>query len=388
MTVNVSANAGVSTTVQKRGSYYHICIKYKDAFGKWKCTTESTGLKADIKNKRKAEKICNEVLQKWQDRTARGSDILLADLFVQWLDEVKPLKQPTTYRGYESNMRNHIIPYFLDKRLKLCDLKPKHLNEYYSVKLGEGLNAQTVRHHAENISAAIRMAQENELIRDNPVSLSRKPKVEGHKGKFLNPEQVTALIKSLDGSVVRIPVIIGAFYGLRRAEILGLKWEDVDFVNGVIHIQHSYLQNTGGDYERDGLKNSSSFRTLPMTEYITELLKAQKEHQQLHRERLGEAYKESDNVCTWDDGKIISPNYLTVAFKKILVENNLPVIRLHDLRHSVASNFLNNGFTIVEVQHWLGHSSPSTTLNFYSHISSDQAKKNMGNSMENMILKG
>ena len=108
--------------------------------------------------------------------------------------------------------------------------------------------------------------------------------------------------------------------------------------------------------------------------------------QEERKRTLKSKYIDSDFVCTFDNGKLISPNYLTKKFKAIIKDSNLPQVRLHDLRHSVASNLLINGFSIVEVQEWLGHSSASTTLNFYSHIDSSKSKTAISKSLDNMIF--
>ena len=121
-----------------------------------------------------------------------------------------------------------------------------------------------------------------------------------------------------------------------------------------------------------------------MTESIYHILKKQKRLQEENKTILGSEYINSDFVCTWDNGKIISPNYLTRKFHKIINESSLPKIRLHDLRHSVASNLLNNGFSVVQVAEWLDHSSSATTLNFYAHADKT-SKINIANAMENMI---
>ena len=85
---------------------------------------------------------------------------------------------------------------------------------------------------------------------------------------------------------------------------------------------------------------------------------------------MGDNYIDDDYICTWADGSVIEPNYLSKKFHSIIIKSTLPHIRLHDLRHSTASNLLSMGFSYVEIQQWLGHSQPSTTLNFYSHVDS------------------
>ena len=127
-------------------------------------------------------------------------------------------------------------------------------------------------------------------------------------------------------------------------------------------------------------KTESSNRTLPMTPQVRDVLLKQKQLQQEHRSILERAYYLNDYVCTFDNGKEISPNYLSRTFHKIIVKTDLPSIRFHDLRHSVASNLLNDGFNAVQVAEWLGHSSSTTTLKFYAHIDKT-SKMSIANSL-------
>lgn len=376
----------MTASVQKKGNYYHIYLRYKDTTGKWKSTSISTGLTVSGNNKRKAEQKRLEILHEWENKKSIGSNMLVSDFFKQWLDEIKTTVQPNTYRGYKGNMINHIIPYFSEKRITLRNLKVKHLEEYYRKMIESGLSAQTVKHHHQNISNALKSALRKELISSNPAQIAKTPKAEKFKGDFLNAEQVAELMQRLDKSPIRIPALLGAYYGLRRSEIIGLSWKFVDFENKRITIAQTVLQNTGGDYVRSGTKNDSSYRTLPMSDYIYNTLLQHKAWQEERKRTLKSKYIDSDFVCTFDNGKLISPNYLTKKFKAIIKESNLPQVRFHDLRHSVASNLLINGFSIVEVQEWLGHSSASTTLNFYSHIDSSKSKTAISKSLDNMIF--
>ncbi len=170
----------------------------------------------------------------------------------------------------------------------------------------------------------------------------------------------------------KLLTFLASVYGLRRSEVLGLKWHNVDFENGTIWIRETLQQCTkditGESNYTSETKTESSNRTLPMTQQVREVLLKQKQLQQEHRSILERAYYLNDYVCTFDNGKEISPNYLSRTFHKIIKKTDLPTVRFHDLRHSVASNLLNDGFTTVQVAEWLGHSNSTTTLKFYAHI--------------------
>lgn len=376
----------VTGSLQVKNGIYYAVLNLKDENGKRKQKWISTGL--PIKgNKRRAEKILRDKIQEWDNKIVEYySSISVAEYFEKWLAEIKSEVRPNTYRNYKGNMENHIIPYFKKKGILLQDLKPYHLSEFYRAEHnsnsrlngGKALSSTTIRHHHQNISKALSDAVERGLISVNPATAAKKPKDDRFNGEFLNAQQLDKLLEFAKGSVVELPILLCAIYGLRRSEVLGLKWSHIDFVNGTIWICETLQQSTkemnegltechGSNYVSP-TKTLSSNRTLPMTKKAREALEHQRKKQAKNRALLGNEYIESGYVCTFDNGKEISPNYLTRNFHKIIAESDLPKIRLHDLRHSVASNLLNKGFTVVQVAEWLGHSSSSTTLKFYAHI--------------------
>ena len=251
------------------------------------------------------------------------------------------------------------------------------------IKSGEALSPTTIKHHHQNISKALSDALRRGIIYVNPATAAQTPKAEKFKAEFLNPKQLDALLTLFKGNVVELPITLCAIYGFRRSEVLGLKWHNVDFEKKTITIAETLQQNTGGNYT-DTPKTDSSYRTLPMTDSTDTLLKAHKALQEKKKELMGSYYIESNYVCTWDNGAVISPNYLTKTFHSVIGKSALPQIRLHDLRHSVASNLLDKGFSVVQVQEWLGHGSAVTTLNFYAHADKT-SKTNIANALESML---
>lgn len=379
----------------KNGKYYAVLslktnelnkngkIKYK---AKWICTGYT------VKgNKKKAEQFLREKCCEYDKKNLSSGDMYLCDYFEIWLQEVKKDLRPNTYRGYSGNMKNHIIPYFKPRRVKLQDLKPCDLEDFYKYLMTSGgrldgrsaLSSTTISHIHRTINKAFNDAARKGLVYFNPASVAKTPHREKFKSEFLNQEQVQELIGLFKDSVLEIPVTLCAIFGFRRGETLGLKWKNVDLVNKTITISETLQQHVGGSYTSPP-KTESSYRTLPMPESVCKILKKHKTEQQVNKEILKDAYVDNDYVCTWQDGNVIEPNYLTRKFHDVIMQSDLPKIRLHDLRHSVASNLLNMGFTVVQVAEWLGHSSSATTLNFYAHVDKT-SKMNISESLNNMI---
>ena len=206
------------------------------------------------------------------------------------------------------------------------------------------------------------------MIISNPASTVRLPKKTPYRPTYLNKEQLEELNRLFTDSVIEIPVFLCSIYGFRRSEVLGLKWKSIDFYNKTITICETLQQSAGGGDYTAAPKTDSSYRTLPLTRRVAEVLKAHKAKQEERKKLLGAYYLNTDYVCTIPDGQVISSNYIERVFHSIITKSNLPQVTLHLLRHSVASNLLNDGFSVTQVQEWLGHSSAATTLTFYAHV--------------------
>lgn len=373
----------------KNGKYYAVLNLY-DEYGNRKQKWINTQL-AVRGNKKNAEKFLVEQIAEWNKKNVPYSKLTVSDYFKYWLKQIETEVKPNTYRSYSGNMVNHIIPYFESKKILLQELKPCHLEEYYKSKLQTGskinteeaLSPTTIKHHHQNISKALSDALRHGLIIVNPATAARTPKAEKYKAEFLNPKELEAMLMLFKGNVVELPVTLCAVYGFRRSEVLGLKWHSIDFEKQSITVSETLQQNTGGSYT-DSPKTESSYRTLPMTDSICKLLTAHKRLQEERAIYMGTYYIQSDYVCTQNNGEVITPNYLTRTFHSVISKSTLPQIRLHDLRHSVASNLLDKGFSVVQVQEWLGHGSAATTLNFYAHTDKT-SKKDIANALREML---
>lgn len=380
----------ITGSVQEKNGKYYAVLNLKDENGKRKLKWISTGLETKG-NKKKAQAFLAEKIAEYQSKDMFYTDITVADYFKLWLEDIKLNVRPNTYRSYYGNMMNHIIPYFEKEKIKLYELESYHLNKYYKIKMGkdsklktnEPLSATTIRHHHQNISKALADAETNKLISKNPARNATPPKEERYEAQFLNPKQIKDLFILFQDTPIILPVMLSSIYGFRRSEVLGLKWSNIDMENRTIRICETLQQHTGGDYT-DVPKTKNSLRTMPMSNSVYELLQKQYNLQNERKRILGHGYKESDYVCTQIDGTPISPNYLSDTFHQLILKSNLPKIRFHDLRHSVASNLLNNGSNIVQVQDWLGHGSPEITLRFYSHVDAT-SKQQASNLMEELV---
>ena len=213
-----------------------------------------------------------------------------------------------------------------------------------------------------------------DLIQTNPADKIDRPKKNEFLAGFYDREEINRLFACVDGLIIEAPVKLTAFYGLRRSEVLGLKWSAIDFDQGTITIRHTVTGcNVDGKYvvvAKDTTKTKSSRRTLPLTPPIRRLLLKLKAEQDENRRLCGNCYchQYDGYICINEMGFRMKPEFLSRNFKQVLEENGLRMIRFHDLRHSSASLLLANHVPLKQIQEWLGHSDFSTTANIYAHL--------------------
>jgi integrase len=213
------------------------------------------------------------------------------------------------------------------------------------------------------------------MIPYNPADRVERPKKQKFTGKFYDEAQIRQLLEIMKDEPMYTVVVLTAFYGLRRSEVLGLKWGSVDLTNGTMTICSTVVEYRK-IYEKDRTKTAASRRTLPLTPDIRAHLEQVYAEQQSDRVFFGNTYVENNYVCKRKDGSAFRPNYVTERFYKLIRRHDMPPIRFHDLRHSAATMLLACGFSLKEIQEWLGHSDISTTSNIYAHLLY-KAKENM-----------
>lgn len=354
-------------SIQPKNGKFYMVISTFDEKGKRKQKWIPTGL--SVKGNRKAaEAMLKRFLTEHDGQNLNSAGQDLVDYLESWIVTVEPRLKPSTVRSYRQKLNNQILPYFKRTRVTLLDLHIQHLEGFYAYLLKGGLSPTSVHHCHRLLSTALNDAMRFRLILFNPATLAKLPKKQPYEAKFLNYSQMHELAALFKGDILEPVVQFICTYGVRRSEALGLCWDMIDFENNRFTIARSMIQGDGENILQSSTKNSSSYRTMPLTPSTREMLLCLKKRREKYEPLFPENYAKYDLVFVWEDGTPITPNYLTSHFHKAVMQSHLPKIRLHDLRHSVASNLLANGYSYVEVQHWLGHSQPSTTLNFYAHV--------------------
>ena len=361
----------VAGHLHEKNGYYYIILNLTDSAGKRKPKWISTGL--TIKgNKKRAEQMLMEERRKYANAKT-GDDVLFADFMEQWLEIVKSTVSIPTYSSYVNAVKSIIAPYFRKKKILLRDLQAHDIQMFYQEQL-QRVKASSVIHYHANIHKALKYAVKNDMIPSNPADKVERPKQDKFYGNFYDRDELNKLFEAVAGTKLELPVLLGAFYGLRRSEIVGLKWSVIDFEQNTITISHTVTScNLDGKcviVAKDTTKTKSSRRTLPLVPYFHEKLLAVKAQQERNQKLCGRSYNREflEYICVDDIGDRFKPNYITSQFPKLLERNGFRKIRFHDLRHSCASLLLASGVPMKHIQEWLGHSDFSTTANIYAHL--------------------
>ena len=363
----------VAGHLQEKKGYYYIVLSYKDNEGKRK--TKWLPTKLTVKgNKKRAERMLQDARRDFvPEGIADPENILFADFMVEGLRIVRPNVAATTYASYSNSVNKVIVPYFRKTNIQLKKLKPSDIQKFYAEQLNR-VNGDTVIHYHANIHKALKYAVKTEMIDSNPADKIERPKKARFTGSFYDSNEIQKLFEAARGTNLEIPIFLGAFYGLRRSEALGLKWDAIDFTNNTITIRHTVtscmIDSRHIQTATDTTKNKASLRTLPLIPVFKEHLLETRAKQEENRRLCGRCYDSRylDYVCVDPMGSLLTPNYISSSFPKLLEKNGLRRIRFHDLRHSCASLLLSNGVPMKQIQEWLGHSDFSTTANIYAHL--------------------
>ena len=383
---------------------WHTVLSYVEdgkRIEKWK----TTGLPL-ANNKRRAQEIANEracKFRKLAEETNRMEswgldtsvpDMLFSDLMQQWKLRKAPAISKSTLEGYEHILR-YADPFFRSRNITVQQVTPALIQRYLD-SLQEGrtkpLSGNTIKKHIVLLKSVF-----NESIKDgtlvyNPVRRIAPPKIVPYQAQTYSASELNELFEALKGSSIEDIVRVTAFYGLRRSEVCGLRWQDVDFEQNTIYIRHKVLETRiNGQSEvmqTNELKTESSRRAFALVPTIRELLLKRRQWTEENRRLWGDCYDHTydEYIFTLADGSLLTPERVSDRFRGFIERHGFKKIRFHDLRHSCATLLLHEGYTLQEIQVYLGHATFQTTLR-YAHL--DAASKiAASNCMEHLLGNG
>lgn len=323
----------------KNGKYYAV-LNYKNAGGQRKTKWISLGL-SEKGNKRKAEAELARLRAEFEPPKEAGdlsSDMLFADYLLEWLEIAKGRLAHATYGAYQGLLKSTIVPYFRKKKLTLRELEARHLQMFYSEMLRR-VTPNTVIHYHAVIHSALKYAVKTDMLIQNVADKVDRPRKNSFQPVFLSADEMQKMFEALRGTKLELPVLVAAFYGLRRGEVVGLKWDAIDFEQGTISVKRTVtstiIDGKYQEFEQQSAKTKSSLRTLPLIGSFREYFMQVKEAQELNKQVCGNCYNyEYDGFVFVDElGERMRVEYLTNAFPKFLESHGLRRMRFHDLRH-------------------------------------------------------
>lgn len=347
--------------------------------GTWeaKITLENNKRKSIYGKTRKEvqEKLKIALREQQQGTLVTAPQQKLGQFLDEWLENTqKHDVRPRTYERYEEIVRLHINPVLGHHHLQ--KLTPQHIKSFYAERLDGGYSTSTVASFHNVLHKALDAAVKWNLLIRNPCDLVDPPHVEEYEAHPLDLEQIKKLLAVARDSSIEALLTLTLATGLRRGEILGLKWQDINMKAGTLQIRRtlSRVPSKLKSAERKGYveantKTKKGRRSIIIAPFALEALKKHRERQLAIKEKAGPLWQEKDLVFCTSIGTSVNPDKrIRVPFKKLLQQAGLPDVRFHDLRHSAATLLLGMGIHPKIVQEILGHSSITITMNLYSHV--------------------
>lgn len=330
------------------------------------------------------------------------ADMTTGEYLDKWLLEyARHSVRSSTYDSYEWAIKQYLKPGL--GRILLAKLRPLHIQQHLNMQMDSSLSATSVRYQYNILRAALTQAMKWQMLTTNPCAAIDPPRKEKYKAAVYKPDELQTLLTAAAGTNIHLPVVLAVSCGLRRGEVCGLRWRDIDLSKGLLFVRNSL------DWEQSKLtlrpvKTSTSERSVKLPLMASEALAKEKRHQAADKIRAGGLYVDQDFVWAWDDGRPHDPDYLYKTFQKLIkryneqidkdedltkdqkLEKKLPIIRFHDLRHSHATALLLEGVSVKVISERLGHSSTKITQDIYSHVL-PQMQEHAADVMDKLLAK-
>jgi integrase len=343
---------------------------YQRGDGRWTATISLEGRKRKSfygKTRREVQEQLKTALhQQQQGMLANGPQQTVKQFLTQWLENHKSTIRIRSYERYEELVRLHLIPVLGHHQLQ--KLMAQHIQVFYTQKLNEGLSPTTVNGIHAVLHKALDDAVRLGLIARNACDAVSPPRRAHFEIQPLSMEQSQQLLAAAKGHPLEALFALALTTGMRRGEILALKWQDINFSQHTLQIRRIFTRRPGNRYIETEPKTEKSRRSILLAPLVVELLKQHKAHQLEAKLKAGETWQERDLVFCTSLGTPMNPSKVVDRFKTLLKQAELPAIRFHDLRHSAATILLSMGTHPKVVQEMLGHNQISMTMDIYSHV--------------------
>ena len=378
--------AGEGTICKTARGYWQAKIQigyYPDGTTKFKTVTAQS--QAECKKK------LDSLKEKLKGKHNFDNDKIL---FNEWLDfwfkEYQSGNKNSTQENDLLRIEKKIKPFFIKK--KLCDITPHLINQFYNNQLKDGLAPASIKKLHGIIRKALAQAYKNDIINSIPADKVTLPKIEHKEIECFTVEEQSRFIECCKGDRLEFAYILLLYTGMRRGELLGLKWDDYDTETGELSIKRSlYLRakvvdgkREKAEYYFDTPKTELSARVIPLPLPLQQLLKEHRKRQNKEKLLAGKGYIDNHMIFCNEIGEYLHPDSFGRRYNLLLDKNNIRHVKLHGLRHAFATRALEEGADMKHVQILLGHAKLSTTADIYSHVSVDEKRKVMESLAKNL----
>lgn len=364
-----------------RNNVIYCILYYKDINGNYQQKWVSTGLSARG-NKKLAQQILLQKIEEFsylenqaptpkKEKKNTDCDILWIDWLKDYISSIANTISAQQKHLYENSFYKVFKAFWGEKNLLLSKVTAKDIIEFYDyLSATRGIKNTTIKKYACVLRPALKKAYLEKKIAENPYNYVPTIRREKVNHVFYDQNDMQKFFTLIEGHKLELAFKLLAYYGVRRSELVGIKWSSIDFNNNTISINHKVIVVEREIIISKKMKTADSNRTLPLIPIIKQELLKHKETIQKNRLHFGKDYNTDylDFVFVNEKGDLIKPDHISHSFSDFIKEHNLKKIRLHDLRHSCASIMLANGVQMKQIQEWLGHSNFSTTADVYSHL--------------------
>lgn len=320
-------------------------------------------------SKREARAVMHRMITEMeQGKLTQRSNKNVGEWMDEWISDYLPNVEETTRVGYKTKIRCYIKPAIGDILLK--SLRTEHVQRMVNDMLGRGLSPKNIRDTFNNVNAAMKKAVKVHLIPYNPCEAVELPKLKKYRADVYSPEMIQKLLDVAYGTDMFLPVFLLVMVGLRRGELLGLRWSDIDFKNNILKVRNNMVKGENGCILK-APKSEAGIRDIHLGNDVMDVLREARVQYMNDVFTYGTGFQNLNFVIHQEDGRPLKPDSMTQKWGRFLEMHNLPKIRLHDLRHSNATALIQAGVNPKVVQQRLGHSDVNITLNTYTHVLPD-----------------
>ncbi|MBR2507253.1 MAG: site-specific integrase [Bacilli bacterium] len=346
--------------------------------------------------KKQAEKVMRTMIEELENQTyVADNKLTVASWVIKWSDLFLKDLSPTTLQGYQYQIESYIVNQDIGK-IRLQDLTTADVQKWVNDMHKESpishkpMSAKTVKNIYHNLSAALDKAVNLDLVKKNVCKAVVLPKTQKYSAEIYDENEVQTLLQAIRGTDMEVPLMIDISLGLRRGELLGLKWKHIDFEKGLVSIEDNVVE-VKKEIASDRVmtkspKSLSGQRVIPISSSLISFLKSARRNYLIQKLKMGNQFYDGDYVVCQPNGKPFKPASFSSKFNGFLSKNGLKHIRLHDLRHTNATLMLMQGISPKVAQMRLGHSDYSTTMNIYSHVLKS-VETEAAETIENAIFK-